>query len=50
MLFRLLLLMIYSKKLTMAQKLGKLNRKLLIIIIDHSNNYIATKEFNKLPA
>ena len=36
------------KKLTMTHKLLKLKKK--IIDHDHSNKYITTQEFNKLPA
>ena len=41
MLFRLLILVIQSKKLTMTQKLRKLKGKLLIVIIVKGGNVIA---------
>ena len=47
MLFRLLILVIQSKKLTMTQKLVKCNMK-KITAHDRSNKYITTQTFNKL--
>ena len=42
-LFRQLILVIQSRKLTITQKLVKLKKK-----YDRSNKYITTQEFNKL--
>ena len=46
MLFRLSMPIVQSKKLTMAQKLVKLKKK--ITDHDHNNKYITTQELNKL--
>ena len=47
-LFRLLILVIQSKKLTITQKLTKLKKK--ITDHDHNNKYITTQEVNELTA
>ena len=45
MLFKLLILVIKSKKVTITQQLKKLKK---VTDLDHSNKYITTEEFNKL--
>ena len=47
MLFRVVILVIQSRKLTIIQKLMKLRR---ISDHDHSNNYITMQESNKVPS
>ena len=48
MLFRLTMLIIWSKKLTMTQKIGETGKKIADHV--HSNKYINAKEFNNLTA
>ena len=45
MLFKLLILVIKSKKVIITQQLKKLKK---VTDLDHSNKYITTEEFNKL--